>query len=124
MARGALKMYRGDTTEFTVTAVDADGAPLDLTGAVIWMTGKVTETDTDANAQFQHNSDTIGGIALTDADSGIATITMEAADTEDLAGTTPLFYDVQCVDALGGIQTLAKGILSVLVDVTVNTEAP
>ena len=124
MAKGTLKMYRGDTTEFTVAATDADGAVLDLTGAVLWFTGKLNETDTDANAQFQHNSDTIGGIELTDADQGIATITMLAADTEELTGTTLLFYDVQCVDALGGVQTLAKGQIQILVDITVNTEEP
>lgn len=121
MARGQIKMSRGDTTVFTVTAVDVNGAALPLTGGVIWFTGKASAEDTDAEAVFQHYSPD-HGIVLTDATNGIATITMAAIDTSGLDGDTTLEYDVQLVDSLGGVQTLARGQLKVISDITQNVE--
>ena len=123
MARGALKMYRGDTTSFTVTCSDDEGGVLDITGAVLWFTAKNNPTDTDAQAVFQHYSPS-NGIVLTDAANGIATITMAESDTSGLDGDTTLYWDVQCVDALGGIQTLARSVITITTDITVATAAP
>jgi hypothetical protein len=123
MARGALKMYRGDNTPFTITCSDDEGGVLDITGGQLWFTGKNNPTDTDADAVFQHYSPD-HGIVLTDAANGIATITMDEADTAGLPGDTTLWWDVQCVDALGNVQTLARSVMLILTDITVATTTP
>ena len=111
-----LKMYRGDTAEFRVTALDIDGNPLNLTGASAWFTAKRTTSDDDNSAVFQK---TVGnGITIIDAINGIMLVRLAEADTSSIAGKEYLEYDLQVKDTSNGVWTVARGSLLVLADVT------
>lgn len=43
-----IEIKRGTTLPITVTITDANGAPVDLTGATVYFTAKTAESDTDA----------------------------------------------------------------------------
>lgn len=118
MSTFALTVKRGDTIDLEVTATRA-GAPVDLTGADIWCTGKRNLKDADADAVFQKK---IGdGVAIVDADAGEALVTLDPADTASLTKQTTLYCDVQLVEADGRVTTIASGTLTVELDATVAT---
>jgi hypothetical protein len=111
-----LRMYRGDTAEFRVTALDIDGNPLDITGASAWFTAKRTTSDDDLSAVFQK---TVGdGITITDAPNGIMLVRLAEADTASVTGREYLEYDLQVKDTSDGVWTVARGSLLVEADVT------
>lgn len=111
-----LKMYRGDTAQFRVTALDIDGNPLDISGASAWFTAKRATTEADNTAVFQK---TVGdGITITDALNGIMLVQLAEADTNTLTKKEVLEYDLQVKDVLNGIYTVARGSLTVEADVT------
>lgn len=110
-----LTMYRGDDRDFTITATE-DGSPLDLTGATVRFTAKRDAVDADDAAVIAKTSDT--GIAIDeDPTTGVAVITIEAADTEDLRASATLVYDVQ-VTRGGRTLTVLAGHLAVIADVS------
>lgn len=111
-----LKMYRGDTAEFRVTALDIDGNPLDITGAQAWFTAKRSTTDDDVSAVFQK---TVGdGITITDAPGGIMLVRLSESDTSSVTKKEYLQYDLQVKDTGNGVWTVARGSLLVEADVT------
>jgi hypothetical protein len=120
MARLRLTMFRGDTAQFQIAVTDVDGHPVNLTGCSLWFTAKIDPTSLDAAAQFQKKTPSTG-IAITDAANGIAVITMLAADTSSLTGDQTLECDVQLKDGTGAIQTVARGQIKVLADITLST---
>lgn len=112
-----LKMVRSDTYAFEI-AVILNGAAVDLTGGVLTMTAKWDVVDLDANAVFVRSTGN-GGIVVTDATGGLATVTIASANTTALpAHTVNLVYDIQLVNTLGNIYTVLNGILTVVPDVT------
>lgn len=108
-----LEMYRGDDREFTLTLTE-DGAAMDLTGASLRFTVKRVASDADLDAVITKT--TAAGIVI-DADptTGIAVVTVDAADTTDLARTTTLVWDVQ-VTRGGKTRTVLAGTLLVRID--------
>jgi len=114
-----LRMTRGNTASFLITAVDSTGQPLDLTGAGLWFTVKKRLSDSDVDAVIQKTTDG-GGITVSDNPmSGLATIAIDPDDTSGLStlGQT-LHWDLQIVGNTGDIYTLAIGLLRVVPDVT------
>lgn len=111
-----LKMYRGDTAQFRVTALDIDGNPLDITGASAWFTAKRTTQDGDVDAVFQKTVGT--GITITDAPNGVMLVQLAEADTNTLTKKEILEYDLQIKDTSDGVYTVARGALTVEADVT------
>jgi hypothetical protein len=110
-----LSMTRGDTTEFDVTLTDSDGDALNLAGLTLTFTAKRRPTDTDADAVFQKTNG--AGIAVTSESGGLATVTVDAADTEGLTFTRSLHWDLQ-VEAAGEVQTPLSGLLAIADDIT------
>lgn len=111
-----LKMYRGDTAEFRVTALDIDGEPLNLTGASAWFTAKNNTADLDNAAVFQK---TIGdGITVVNAVGGIMLVRLAEVDTSSITGKVFLQYDLQVKDATDGVWTVSRGVILVESDVT------
>lgn len=118
-----LSMYRGDDDDFTITALDATGAAVDLTGTTLIWTVKRSRTDPDSAAVIQKKSSDGGITILTQSGAtlGQATINLAAADTSPLTHQTMGYWDLQVVDAAGKVQTLSTGTLMILLDVTVAT---
>jgi hypothetical protein len=107
---------RGDTVVLS-GSVTFGGDPYNLAGATIWCTAKSRFTDADEDAIFQK---TIGsGIVIVNAAAGLYTITIDPADTVDLAKVKNiLVYDVQLKDADNKVFTIASGNLIINPDVT------
>jgi hypothetical protein len=94
--------------------------PLDLAGKVLWFTAKRRLTDIDAVAVFQKSS-TGGGITVTNAPGGLASIDVLHEDTIGLSSRadTTLHWDVQVVAGVD-VKTLDEGTWLIRVDVTQN----
>ena len=112
-------MFRGDTKLITLT-ITKNGAALNITGFHVWFTGKLAISDTDVQAIFQRSTIN-GGVTLTNAASGIATVVIRPIDTDSLATETILFCDAQMRDSSGNITTLATGKITVLPEITRST---
>lgn len=69
-------IFSGEDRAVQYTVTDSNGTPVDVTGwAISWVAGNVTKT--------------VGsGVALTTPASGVVTVTLAAADTTALLGTT------------------------------------
>lgn len=118
-----LSITRGDTRVYSITLTDADSEPLDLTGVSVTFTAKRSQLDSDEDAII---SKAVGsGIAVDDPETGIAVLTLDPEDTEDLpARTLRLFYDVQVVDAAGVVVTPLMDVLEIQPDVTQDATPP
>lgn len=113
------EMYRGDHQDITLAVFQADGAtPQNITGWSLWMTGKLNVDDADAAALFTRTIAN-GGIVVTSATGGLATITILPADTSALVEkSTDVLIDVQGKSGTGRISTLKSGKLVVKADLT------
>jgi hypothetical protein len=102
-----LSMYRGDDRTLTITADQS------LTGSEITFTarGKRREDSPVLIVKTTDDGIVIGDPATT------AVVTLDAEDTEDLTPGS-LWWDVEVVDALGKVHTVAEGRLRVRLDAT------
>lgn len=112
-----LEIKRGDDETVTVLVTDPDAAdaPVDLTGATLTFMVKRRPVDPDLDALLTKT--TADGITLSDqtANTGEATIEIDAADTDELA--RGLFYwELQSVDATDKVKTLAGGRFEIKAD--------
>jgi hypothetical protein len=98
-----IDMIRGDTRTITATFVDSDGSPLDLTGGTVFFTVNASSEPTDDTAAVV-SKDVSSFAAPT---TGIATITLAAADTTNVTPGT-YWYDCQFVSSGGVVTSLAK----------------
>lgn len=117
-----LVITRGNDRTFRVTAVDYLGAPADLTDAHLWFTAKFSPADTDEDAAIRKSS-TDGVEVTAPPTGGIASVTINAADTVDLGDAKGrrglvLFWDLKVKDLDDLLTTLAKGLLIVEGDIT------
>jgi hypothetical protein len=114
MQQQQLTMFRGNTMVFDIV-VTLGGNPVDLTGAGIWFTAKMSPGA--STVVFQK---TVGqGITVTEAASGAGVIELVPGDTQGLgARTVRLYFDLE-VEIAGAVYTVAAGRLVVEVDLTV-----
>lgn len=109
-----IYIRRGDTRVLDLTATTPADLPYNLTGVDLSFTVKRGFDDDDADAVI---TKTVGsGISLTDAAGGMASITLDAADTSGLRPGAPLVYDIQAIDN-DEVVTLDSGELRVMPDV-------
>src|SRR6267378_3366965 len=106
MATTNWSFKRGDTRKWVLTCTSKTGGPLNLTGATLRMYAKAKMTDLDAAAIIKKDSAGIGGIVVTDAPNGLATVTILPADTLSFVVDTTLAYDIQVTEADGTVTTL------------------
>jgi hypothetical protein len=112
-----LTMYRGDGTTFPFSAKNADESAFDLTGGTLTFTAKSSARQADVAATMQY---TIGsGIAVSDAEGGLFTVTTVEADTLGMYAPAVLVWDVQYRTAGSVPITLVSGTMLVKADVTI-----
>lgn len=87
-------MKRGDTPIWDLAVLDADGAPLDLTGWTIRMTAKRSIDDADADAVFQLST-VDNTIRVTNAAGGLAEMQPLRSSTSSLTTDLTVIWDVQ-----------------------------
>jgi archaellin len=118
-------LNRGNTWGITIT-VTQGGSAIDITHYHIMCTVKQSLTNTDAQAVWQGDNSTLGGVTnLTQSGStlGQAIIVMPASATEALTNPSgPPFpvlnYDVVCNDGSGNIETTETGQITLYPRVT------
>ena len=116
-----LTITRGDDPIFDLYLATASGAA-DLDGVELWFTAKENVYDKDDRAILQKT--TSSGINVIDEAGGHVEIVIDHVDTMNLRARylgVPLVYDVQLKDALGSIQTVAAGTITIDPDVTHST---
>jgi hypothetical protein len=111
-------LFRGDDRNLTVEALaPGGGGAQDLTSWSLWFTGKLDIGDADVAAVFQYTIG--GGITITNAAGGLATIAIDGDDTAVLTdASTVLWCDLQGKDGSGKVATLATGKITVEAEVT------
>ena len=103
-------MYRADVREMTITIRNPDETPADLTGKRVLFTAR---TRRGSSAHYFQKSSDGGGIVISDPESGVCVMTIEAADTSSLDRTIALAYSVTVDNNPGQQITVATGQLVV-----------
>jgi hypothetical protein len=121
-----IAILRGDTFSATITGLGDISARSNL-----WFSVKVQRSDADSAAIIQIDEDTgllflngtaatvagNGSIVVNNATTGSITITLAAAETDDLRKQS-LTYDIQMLTGAGVVTTLSEGGARVVADVT------
>lgn len=106
---------RGDDDVFDVAVTDEDtGLPVDLSGADLTFMVKRYPSDPDADALITKVTPTEVAITLP-ATGGLAVVTLDAADTDDLAPGN-YSWELQVVDAANKVRTVAGGRFKIVAD--------
>ena len=102
----SFRMNSGDTFVIEWSAVDEDNVAIDLTGAAIrWqLSDRSCTTPLIAKSYEGGEGGGDDGIAVTDAEGGLFTITLDPADTSDLYGR--FRHEVQITLANGSVRSV------------------
>lgn len=111
-------IYRGDSSILDVAATDYAGSPLDISGGTLLFTIKSNARQLDDDAIVRKSSEPGGGIDITDAAGGIATINLLPIDTSEVYAPADYVWDLQYVSSGAYIYTLTDGVVSIRPDVT------
>jgi hypothetical protein len=109
---------RGDTAKWQLTFFDKNGAPLNLTGAVVRCYAKAAMADADIAALVRVDSAGLGGITITDAGNGVALMTWAPALLTAFQYDVGLYWDVQVTEQNGDVTTVIVGVVTITMDVT------
>jgi len=101
------RMYSGDDQTIEITVTDADGNPVDLSNSEL--TFVISRYDTAEVTKTTGSGITVGG-----TDSNVATVQLDASDTEALSGEFDL--ELQQTDGAGNVATLTRGRLTIEAD--------
>lgn len=112
-----MTIEQGATYTLDITQTLADGTPVDLTGAYIRLGIKDQRTDTDFIKYLDSNSN--GGITITNAVTGKFSILISATETAAMTFNRGV-YDLEIVYNNGYVSRILKG--RVLVDREVTDE--
>jgi len=117
LSRFKLTINRGDSRSFLIT-VTSGGSPYSLTGKTVWFTGKLADTDTDAQAIIAKKTGGQGITILAAPNDHQARVAINPADTSALTREVILKCDVQVKDGSGNVYTVSEGLITVEVDIT------
>lgn len=105
--------------KFTLTDADNDNAPLDASAFTIrWALSKISSTTKEYSGTpiLEKKSTTSGHMDLADQATGIVSVLLKKADTENLLGT--YYYELELEDGLGNTIVVATGKLTIKRNVT------
>lgn len=103
--------YRGDTVPFTVTILDSDGNPINITGFTLKLSVNPDESPTDEAGKLFTLTGTV-----TDGPNGV--VQFEPNATEANQSEDDYYYDIEQVDGSSKIRTLCKGVFQFRQDIT------
>jgi hypothetical protein len=112
-----LEVTRRDDKTFTFYFFDTDGLAMDLTGFTLLATIKQSTDDLDAAAKISKEL-----TLAVDPTTGVATLTIDAADTVYMMGNYS--FDLQLVDDEDLSSTVMRDTFVVLPDVTIRIATP
>lgn len=115
-----LDVYKNSDQDIKVT-VTQDGVAVNLTGCKLIFTVKnAPASQLDAAALLQKTSPS-GGIVITSAAGGLATISIAASDTVSVSAPANYQWDLRIIEAGGKARESAAGTFRVLQNVTTAT---
>lgn len=138
-------IIQGDHINVSVVLTDSEDAPIVLTSCAVWLTIKPQEALNDTNDEGAIVACSVavsaldvvtvaGGVAVVDVDAGTLdfTVFVPVVSGYPLARTgwrwqvadVPASWDVQVKDAGGYIQTVARGAVAIVRDVTRRSTTP
>jgi len=100
-----FELTQGVDKDLVFTVSDNAGDAVDITGATIFW--KLYADDVNGDTKVSKGSDSIGGVVITTALSGIFTVTLADTDTVLLSGT--FFHEAKVVDSSGNISLVSRG---------------
>jgi hypothetical protein len=99
-----FEIYAGDSKNITVTVTNADGSPIDLTGATIkWALKKRVSSPADITKETNTNA----GISVANPTTGVFLIPLKPDDTKDLSGV--FYHEAEVTDGVGNVSTVLTG---------------
>ena len=110
-----LEIEQGATFTADLSAADAAGDPIDLTGYTARMSIKRDARESTALLELT----TANGRILITAATGLVQLVLTAAETAAISTWTRGVYDLELVSAGGDVTRLAEGAVSVSANVTV-----
>lgn len=108
------EIEQGATYTFTLTWKDSTNTPVDLTGYTARMQLRRTVPSTDTLLSL---TDSDGIAFAADRTTGVLTVTMTAAQTAALTGTSAV-YDLELISASGVVYRLIEGDVEISPEVT------
>lgn len=105
-------VIRGDTRQISLTFLEADSTPIDLTGGTVYFTVNASSDPADDTSKAIQKTAT----SFTSAITGQHTFTLTHTDTNITPGT--YWYDAQFVDALGNYLSSYRGKFIIQSDTT------
>lgn len=112
------EMYAGDKRTIALAIVNgpldpSPGTALNLTGKVVRYTlSEGDESEFSRTSALVKDSATIGGITITDAVGGLASVALLGADTVDLAGSYRI--EIRVIDGDGEGVVVGTGTMTIL----------
>jgi hypothetical protein len=111
-----IEIFRGDDKTFNLTVQDDGGSAVDLTNGVVRFT---VRTDFNSkNKLIEKDSESIGGIVITDPTGGKADIQIDSANTRNPNMLGEYVYDVEVELSTGKKSTVIQSSFTVKGDVT------
>ena len=112
--QSSISMHSGDTRVLEITVVDENQAAVDLSAAdVTWALSKKAADEVLPKGSALLTKVVGNGIAIVDAVTGRADVTIDPSDTEALAGD--FYHELQVV--LGGaVSTVLYGTVTIVKD--------
>ena len=105
-----FEMHSGDSKDIIVSVLDELDQVVPITGATAVF---ILSNNPYSAAIITKSSGS--GIVITDGPGGILTVTLDATDTEGLAGS--FYYEIELTDALLKVSTIVLGQINIRADV-------
>lgn len=117
-----LTIVRGDSAAWSV-AITLNGSAYSLFGASLRFTVKASPNDADVDAVIVRTTALGDGIAITDANAGLARLTLGTTHTAALEPGKTYVWDLQITSAAGDVYTPdgLRGLVYVSADVSRTT---
>ena len=112
-----LVVYRGDNKNWVLTFTDDAGVAIDINGYTIFFTVKKENVYVNSTSDITDALISKDVTSHTNPTSGISSVAVVPADTENLEPTI-YKYDMQLKDDSGNILTFIKGNFIITADVT------
>lgn len=80
-----FEIHAGEDAVITITVTDSDGDAVDITGTTE-ITFAIANYSTGVRVQTENLTDSVPGVAITNAASGIFTVTLTDTETKALSG--------------------------------------
>jgi hypothetical protein len=106
------------SVEYSAPVFDYYGDVIDLTGATVWFTAKISLDLDDGDPGTFQQSTLSTGVTIIDPVAGEYQVVIESNKTHLLDDATTFLWDVQVRTAAGNTTTVRRGVITFVADAT------